>query len=782
MNSLANDDVIMSIMEITASKQMEFKLKERMKELQLLYGTIMIKHDNLDVLYQTLIDLIPSGMQFPEITCVRLEMGNKTFQTANFMETKWKSSSPIRLNDSLAGKLHVYYLEERDAFKNGPFLKEERQLLDSIADILGHFTERQQMEMKLQKNIEDLLTSQHIAQLGTWRLDLATNQVEWSRELYKIYGFDPTQPPPPYTEHMKLFTSESWARLSQAVENTRTFGIPYELELEMVTNDGSIGWMWAKGVAERNSNGVITELWGAAQDITSRKITEMKLRESEEIFNQFMINSPVHIYIKDEKLKLLKSSKSFEDLLGKPSEALKGKDSWELFSSEFAKIVAEEDHRVLEEGIVVKAQKQFKDRIFSTIKFPIYRGIGKFNYLGGFSVDITEQNDSAEKLLKSEYRYRSLVTNLDAGVVIHGADTSILQSNQKATELLGLSEAQLQGKKAIDPAWMFVREDLTPMLYEDYPVNVILSSKTPLKKYICGVSHPKSSNIVWLTVSGYPIFNEAGDIDEVVISFIDITERIQAEKVLLENNNELKVAKKKAEDANEAKSQFLCNMSHEIRTPMNGFMGMLQILETSDLTDDQHELVQIANTAANSLLVLVSDILDYSKIDADKMEITKRVFNIKTLISEIFELFKISAHQVGLVLEVIIGEDVPEHLIGDAFRLKQIISNLLGNAIKFTEAGSVRLDVNVIHFMDGEKIELEFMVRDTGIGIPQDKLDVLFDRFSQVDNSHTRAYGGSGLGLSICKGLVEKMGGRIWVETVEGKGSRFYFTCIMDLV
>lgn len=400
---------------------------------------------------------------------------------------------------------------------------------------------------------EELLASQRIARLGTWRLDLATNQVVWSEELYKMYGFDPTVPPPPYTEHKKLFTPESWDKLSTSLEQTRTSGIPYELELETVTKDGLNGWMWVRGEAVKDSNGNITGLWGAAQDITERIQLEIALRQ---------------------------------------------------------------------------------------------------------------KNDE-----------------------------------------LAASGEELEAMN-----------------------------------------------------------------EEIRVNLQDLEVA----------NRELTTAKKMADESNLAKSQFLSNMSHEIRTPMNGFMGMIQLMETTELSEEQQELMQLAATSANSLLVLVNDILDYSRIEADKLELDRKNFALEELINEVMTLFKISADCAGLSLEAVIEKGTPAYFTGDPFRLKQIISNLVGNAIKFTKKGSVTLVVKAVNVQGGKEVKLEFEVKDTGIGIAADKVDLLFKRFSQVDNSDTRMYGGSGLGLSICKGLVEKMGGEIWVETMEGEGSRFYFTCILE--
>lgn len=240
-------------------------------------------------------------------------------------------------------------------------------------------------------------------------------------------------------------------------------------------------------------------------------------------------------------------------------------------------------------------------------------------------------------------------------------------------------------------------------------------------------------------------------------------------------------AKEAAEAANEAKSLFLSIMSHEIRTPMNGFMGTLQLLERSELTEDQRELVDIAQSSAKSLLCLVNDILDYSRIESGKMPLNPVDFQLHVLIKETIDFFKVSADASALEVTWQIHKEVPLNLKGDAFRLKQVLSNLLGNAIKFTEKGYVKLDLLLV-YEDKAHVKLQFIIKDSGLGISHEAIDHLFNRFHQLDSSSTRKYGGSGLGLSICKGLVEKMGGEIWVESILGQGSSFYFTCILEKI
>jgi len=245
---------------------------------------------------------------------------------------------------------------------------------------------------------------------------------------------------------------------------------------------------------------------------------------------------------------------------------------------------------------------------------------------------------------------------------------------------------------------------------------------------------------------------------------------------------ELIIEKGKAELANVAKSQFLANMSHELRTPIHGLMGMMQLLEMTELTEKQQEYLCISKTSSNALLVIINHILDYSKIEAGIIQLKKTTFDIEKVINDVASLFKSAAIEKGLFMEISIEENVPNKVIGDPFRLRQIISNLMGNAVKYTQEGQICISISTIERLNNEEVKLQFSVKDTGIGIPKSKTAVLFESFNQADNSNTRKYGGIGLGLSISKSLAELMAGEMWVESVEGEGSRFCFTCVVETV
>ncbi len=292
----------------------------------------------------------------------------------------------------------------------------------------------------------------------------------------------------------------------------------------------------------------------------------------------------------------------------------------------------------------------------------------------------------------------------------------------------------------------------------------------------------RHGNLKSIEIHGFPIFDITGNVIKMIEYSLDITKRKANEEALRNSEKHLSLALKKAEKANQAKSQFLANMSHELRTPMIAVIGYTELLlEDTILDEEQEYYLQSVAISSKNLLGIINDILDASVLESKKMNIKTVEFQLDELLNNILDLFHKDVENKGVKLELITDDNIPCNLIGDPLRIRQVLINLINNAIKFTNQGEITVYIKLSK-LESEQVTLRFSIQDTGIGISTKAMPYLFDTFTQADNSYTREFGGTGLGLTICKYLIDMMGGYIWVDSKVGKGSTFNFTIVLGCV
>lgn len=500
-------------------------------------------------------------------------------------------------------------------------------------------------------------------------------------------------------------------------------------------------------------------------DISERKAADAALKESNTLLNGVLdaIGDIIAVQLPDHTI--MRYNKAGCDLLGLPQDKITGRKCYNLMGWEH-------ECRPCATRIALDSRKPETinkyipeiGRYFDCRAYPVFDDRGEVRLIIEHLRDITPEKIAAQKLMASEERYRLLVDTSPDGICLH-SNGKIAFVNAACAKILGAADpAELIGRQVMD----FVAPGYRQMVVERIK-NAAESGKRapPMEEKFLRIDGSQ----VEVEVEAFP-FMSLNDNSTVQVLFRDITERKRAQKILLR-------AKEAAEAATRAKSEFLANMSHEIRTPMNAVIGFTGLLLDEELTAKQREYLEIIKSSGDSLLDIINNILDLSKIEAGMIELECRPVQLASCLKDSVLQVEAAAMQKGLKLSSSIDSGVPGVILGDPTRIKQILVNLLSNAIKFTENGVVNVRVSSI-LNDHGRHEICFAVEDTGIGIAADKMDRLFQYFSQIDSSTTRRYGGTGLGLAISKRLAEQMGGRIWAESLPGKGSTLWFTILAE--
>ncbi len=497
-------------------------------------------------------------------------------------------------------------------------------------------------------------------------------------------------------------------------------------------------------------------------EIAERKTVEAALKESEAKFRTLVENIPAVVYLDnpDEFSTNIYTSPQIENLLGYTVEEWRNiPDLWIqlLHPDDRARVLAENQRAHAEGRFHSEYRLQTRDgrTIWLQDDALLIRDPGgKPLYWQGVLLDITGHKQTEFETLQQKKYFETLLQINPIAIVTLDLDHQITACNPAFEQLFGYTQGEIVGKK-IDE--IIVPEEKREQAF-------LYTQKVEFGQVVhaLGKRRAKDGRLIDVEIFGAPVVVNGEQVG-IVGLYHDLTELIRAQR--------------EAEAAAKAKSEFLANMSHEIRTPLNAIVGMTSLLLSTPLNAEQQDYAETIRNSSDALLYIINDILDFSKIEAGKMQLEQHPFYLSDCIETALDLVAASANQKGLDLAYTIQEGVPPKLTGDVTRLRQVLINLLSNAVKFTEKGEIVVSVSAKQVQE-DTFELLFSVRDTGIGIPPDRLDRLFQAFSQVDTSTTRKYGGTGLGLTISKRLVEMMGGKIWVESQVGVGSTFSFTIL----
>jgi two-component system, sensor histidine kinase and response regulator len=561
-------------------------------------------------------------------------------------------------------------------------------------------------------------------------------------------------------------------RREEFVQRIRENGYVTRFESKVYRKDGGIIWISESAKEVQDSRGNLLYYEGTVEEITERKRAEEALRDSEVLYHSLVECLPQNIFRKDRAGRFTFANGRFCATVRRSLEQIVGRTDYDLFPAELAAKYQYDDHRVMEaqESLETVEEHQTPDRgkiHVQVVKTPLYDADGNVIGVQGIFWDVTERRKMEEELAYERDLLRELLENIPDSIYFKDRDSRFLRVGKVLAQKFGLSDpAEAMGKTDAD----FFSVEHAGDAFEDE--QQILRTGQPIVGKTEKETWPNGQER-WVLTTKMPFRDETGTMIGTFGVSKDITPLKEAER-------ELARARDLALQSAQLKAEFLANMSHEIRTPMNCIIGMAGLLLDTDLTDEQRDFAETIRNSADNLLTIINDILDFSKMEAGKFVVENVPYDLLETVENTVELLAERAEAKGLELALWIDTDVPRRIRGDSGRIRQVLTNLLGNAIKFTDRGQVL--VRVTSERRGESVvEIRVAVSDTGIGVVPEVQQKLFEAFTQADGSLTRRYGGTGLGLAISKQLVEMMGGWIGMASAPSEGSTFWFTLRSEL-
>jgi len=629
--------------------------------------------------------------------------------------------------------------------------------------------------------------AEDIAKVGHWYWNVQTGEHYWSRQVYRIHGVDPATFELNVANANATYHPDDQAAVGRYLREAVETGLPFQFELRIVCPDGELRHVAAQGRCEFDDKGEVEALFGTIMDVTAQKQAREALLRSEQKFRDFADVASDWFWEMDEQLRFTYLSRRWGELIGIDSKVVLGKTRQELGSAD------PDDEKWRRHLDDLGNRRPFRDfrylyrnpdgRIHycQTSGKPLFDDQGRFLGYRGVGTEVTDQvmtqnaEHEARELAERASREKdavlaelnAVVDAIDYGIVFLTPELDARIVNRAFRQMWSMPDDIVAGHPSMRKLADFSYSKGFYKIQEDQWESYIQARLDAVRE---GPIPPveldrADGKVLQYKCSVLPNGNR-------MLTYADITPIRQHEEAL-------RKAKEEAEVANRAKSEFLATMSHEIRTPMNGVLGMAELLLDTDLNDEQRQFAKTIRESGDVLLSVIDDILDFSKIEAGKLDLELIEADLPLLVEGVVELLAARAHVKGIELAACVDPAVPSLLCADAGRLRQVLLNLIGNAIKFTASGGVTVDLTCQE-RDDRWAQLCFRVTDTGIGIARELQERLFEKFTQADTSTTRQFGGTGLGLAICKELVGLMNGEIGIESSLGSGSTFWFAVTLE--
>ncbi|MBF0444337.1 MAG: PAS domain S-box protein [Magnetococcales bacterium] len=618
----------------------------------------------------------------------------------------------------------------------------------------------------LQASEERYALAERAVNDGLWDWNIITGEDYLSPRWKWILGYQEDELPNLESSFFNLIHPDDKGAASEALRRHLEENARYSVELRLRHKDGSYRWILSRGEAVRDADGRPVRMVGSITDISKRKRAEEQIQREQQ-FTQSVIESMSGIfYLFDQDGTFVRWNRNFQEITSYDDKEITHGHILDFVPEDERAMIGEHIQEVFENGSsVVEGHLLGKYAVKTPYLFAGTRvQIEGKQYLSGTGVDITNRKRMEQELRESQQKFLKLFMEVSIPLCFVNEDGVLIHINHHFTKLFGYT---LEDIPTLREWWIqaFPEESYRQRALATWETAVqkALENGTDIQAIEYDVTC-KNSKICTILIGGVTFGND------ILATFIDVTERKRAEDEILK-------ACDAANMANKAKSAFLATMSHEIRTPMNVILGMSELIQETKLSETQKLYIKTLKRSGETLLALINDILDLSKIEAGNLSIEHTVLDLRKLVDDTIELLTFTAMDKGIELNNLWNGDVPHWVLGDPTRLRQVLLNLIGNAIKFTKVGQVDVHVDV-----GNDNNVSFVIKDTGPGIPKDKQEEIFQPFTQADISITRSHGGTGLGLNICRRLASLMKGSIRLESKVGKGSKFIFCLPLPVI